>query len=144
MIKEAWTRFYEACRKMIVRLSALWRLHRICTALEIRPEPWQREFALGDTNVLPKGRANGKTTAVLLRLLMAPADTSDSTVRRIVELDPDWRPDDANRCRYFTGMYMHMAAICSEVGIKVVNPVWSLRRQNSMDYWRSRMESQQR
>lgn len=105
------------------------RLRRICDALDIRPYCWQRDFALGliGCDAFPKGRATGKTTAVMLRILMLPPNASDVAVRAILARDPDWKPSDPRRCRWYAYEYVRMRVICAESGIETVNALGEYR-----------------
>lgn len=109
-------------RVLIQDIRQRWRLRRICEAIEIRPYRWQREFALGliGCDAFPKGRATGKTTAVLLRILMLPPNASEVAVRTILARDPDWMPGDYLRCRWYAYEYIRLRALCMESGIKTV------------------------
>lgn len=91
-----------------------YRLRKICEALDIVPYPWQRAFALGKTDILnaPEGRATGKTTAVLLRLLMTyPGDTVN--VMQILKADPDFRTDIKLRVIWYDREYRRMLNACA-------------------------------
>ena len=67
------------------------RLWRICRAIGITPYKWQADFALGilDYPNYPKGRATGKTMAVMLRLLMQE-QRNIIRVGYILRCDPDF------------------------------------------------------
>ena len=105
------------------------RLRRICEAIEIRPYRWQRDFALGliGCDAFPSGRATGKTTAVMLRLLMLPPNASQVAVRTILARDPDWDPRDPRRCRWYAYKYMRLRVMCAEQGIETVNALEQCR-----------------
>lgn len=105
------------------------RLRRICEAIEIRPYPWQRDFALGliGCDAFPEGRATGKTTAVLLRILMLPPNASEVAVRTILARDPDWNPMDPRRCRWYAYEYVRLRAMCMERGIETVSALEEYR-----------------
>lgn len=111
------------------------RLRRICDALDIRPYRWQRDFALGliGCDAFPKGRSTGKTTAVMLRLLMLPPNASEVAVRAILARDPDWMPNDVLRCRWYAYEYKRLRAMCFEEGIETADALAeyrALRRRN--------------
>lgn len=123
---------YGAGGKMMKRLNTLlckisprYKFYRICRTIGIEPYGWQREFALdgyldGCYNTeFPSGRQTGKTTAVMLRLLMAYPDDS-CEVRRILSCDPDWRPYDRFRVRWYDSQYYRLSHACFHQGIPVV------------------------
>ena len=105
------------------------RLRRICEAIEIRPYRWQRDFALGliGCDAFPSGRDTGKTTAVMLRLLMLPPNASQVAVRTILARDPDWNPRDPRRCRWYGYEYMRLRVMCAEQGIETVKALEQYR-----------------
>jgi hypothetical protein len=76
MIRKLKLLFYK-----LHRIFPRFKFWRICKALKIKPTTWQRDYALGRVERLqyPAGRGNGKTTAVMLRLLMV---YPGGTVRR--------------------------------------------------------------
>ena len=74
-------------------LKKRFQLWRISRQLGLRLYPWQRDFALGRTYYLDYApvRGAGKTTAVMLRLLlMDRANNGDAAC--ILACDPDWNP----------------------------------------------------
>lgn len=77
--------------RILCRLSPRFHLRAICHAIGIKPYVWQRAFALGRISSLPgkRTRGNGKTTAVMLRLLMLPPGSSREA-ERILNQDPDF------------------------------------------------------
>lgn len=105
------------------------RLRRICEAIDVRPYRWQRDFALGliGCDAFPSGRATGKTTAVMLRLLMLPPNASSVAVRTILARDPDWTPSDPLRCRWYAYEYVRLRAMCMERGIETVSALEEYR-----------------
>ena len=99
-----------------------YKLRRICKAIGIKPYPWQREFALGRTNSVQNGmttrKAKGKTTAVMLRLLMKnPEGAFDFDAFRTLCHDPDWRTD---RIRWYSNEYRRLKNLCLDAGIPVI------------------------
>ena len=72
--------------------QARFRLWQISRRLGFKLYPWQRDFALGRTNFLdyPPGRGTGKTTAVMLRLLLMDR-ADDEEAACILACDPDWK-----------------------------------------------------
>ena len=109
-------------RHLIEDIRRRWRLRRICEAIGIQPYRWQRDFALGriGCDAFPKGRSNGKTTAVMLRILMLPPNASGVAVRTILARDPDWMPGEYRRCRWYAYEYIRLRAMCMERGIETV------------------------
>lgn len=99
------------------------KLWRICKALGINPHPWQKDFALGRTTRLPRKvsrfRATGKTTAVMLRLLMiCPGQSFD--ILKILRADPDFDTSNRMRLGWYDGMYRRMAWRCYEAHIPII------------------------
>lgn len=78
--------------RMLCRISPRFHLRMICRAIGLEPYVWQRAFALGRISSLPgkRERGNGKTTAVMLRLLMLPQDAPPQQAQKILACDPDW------------------------------------------------------
>lgn len=109
--------FYE-----LHRIFPHFKLWRICKALEIKPRPWQRDFALGKIDALPPeilySRATGKTLAVMLRLLMVhPFEPFDRN--GILTTDPDYVPTDYRRRGWYEIQYRRLAMICYKANIPV-------------------------
>lgn len=98
-----------------------WRLRKICKALDIVPYPWQRDFAMGKADKIPGimvYRGNGKTMAIMLRLLMLmPGEVHDilGTLRK----DPDFTNEEFRRLRYYDEEYSRLADKCRNAGIPV-------------------------
>lgn len=114
---------------MVQDICRRWRFWRICHAVGIKPYPWQRDFELGliGCDAFPKGRATGKTMAVMLRILMLPPNASQVAVRTILARDPDWDPRDPRRCRWYAYEYMRLRVMCAEQGIETVNALEQCR-----------------
>lgn len=118
---------------MLIRLlngiRKRFRLWRICCALDLRPYPWQRDFALGKIgcDAFPKGRATGKTMAVMLRILMLPPNASQVAVHTVLARDPDWMPSEPRRCRWYAYEYMRLRVMCAEQGIETVKALEQYR-----------------
>jgi len=101
------------------------KLRRICKALGVNPYPWQRDFALGRTESIPKEltyiRASGKTTAVWLRLLMAnPGQPID--IAKVLKQDPDFpkaltKPYHNRRLIFYHEEYWKLANTCMSKNI---------------------------
>jgi hypothetical protein len=98
-----------------------YRLRKICKALDIVPYPWQRDFAMGKADNIPGiivYRKIGKTTAIMLRLLMLrPGEVHDvlGTLRK----DPDFSNDTLTRLRWYDDEYNRLAGKCCAAGIPV-------------------------
>ena len=122
LIDEFFMRLEMWIRQLIEDIRQRWRLRRICEAIGIRPYRWQRDFALGriGCDAFPKGRSTGKTTAVMLRILMLPPNASSVAVRTILARDPDWMPGEYRRCRWYAYEYIRLRAMCMERGIETV------------------------
>ena len=97
------------------------KLWRICRALEIKPYPWQRDFALGKTEILqyPTGRRTGKTMAVMLRLLMEHPLSSDNTALQILLNDPDYCKAHYRMLLGYDNEYARQALRCYKAHIPV-------------------------
>ena len=88
----------------------------ICRAAEIKPYVWQRSFALGQISSLPgkRQRGNGKTTAVILRLLMLPPGLTKRELSKILSCDPDWSGDFTfERRRTYALQYLKLWCRCA-------------------------------
>ena len=100
-----------------------YRLRKICQALDIVPYPWQRDFALGKASGIPGPtvyRCSGKTTAVMLRLLMVkPGEPHDilGTLRK----DGDFTNEKYAVLAIYGDEYNRMAGKCHAAGIPVNN-----------------------
>ena len=108
-------------RAFLCKISPRYKLYQICKAIGIKPYPWQREFALYGrcSTPFPYGRCNGKTMAVMLRLLMAnPGGLFEA--RSALVCDPDWRPGDSFRVSWYHREYARLCRVCSERGIPVI------------------------
>lgn len=92
--------------KFILKRYRLWK---ICKVIGIKPFRWQRDFALGRTDILnaPEGRATGKTTAVMLRLLLT-CESDVSQIIRILKADPDFILFDRVRTAWYHYEYMKL------------------------------------
>lgn len=100
--------------RLLCRLSPRFHLRAICRAIDLTPYAWQRSFALGRINSLPgkRQRRNGKTTAVMLRLLMLPPG-SRREAERILELDPDfWLGTFAPATAWYARQYRTLQIRC--------------------------------
>lgn len=105
--------------RWLCKHSRKYKLHRICKALGITPYPWQRDFALGKTDILdyPPGRATGKTMAVMLRILMT--DPRKPAPWWIFNADPDYIPIKPYRMRWYVNEYRSLSMKCLKDGIFV-------------------------
>lgn len=95
-----------------------WRLWRICRRLGIKPYSWQRDFVLGITDHLeyPPGRRTGKTTAVLLKLMVVE---SSNDVIKTLRCDPDFSLLP-KRVDWYFKEHSYMARLCDF-------PCWDIR-----------------
>jgi len=93
---------------------------RICRVLGIKPYKWQRDFALGVVAYLqyPPGRATGKTTAVMLRLLMMQP-YKFYYIQQTLANDPDFSTCDRRRVYWYDGEYKRLAHKCAKAHIPV-------------------------
>ena len=96
-------------QKILLRL----RLRRICNELKIKPYPWQRDFAVGVTGVLEyfPARQSGRTTAVMLRLLLMDMPDHDEAAR-ILACDPEWNPRNVERVVWYAQTYGELYSSC--------------------------------
>ncbi|MEY8386693.1 hypothetical protein AALC17_05235 [Oscillospiraceae bacterium 38-13] len=102
----------QKIKELYKTLLAQFRLWRICKRLAINPYPWQKEFILGQSNNLwTYGRQTGKTTAVLLRLLVE-RPVSPLRVSGILAFDPDWDPKYMGRIQGYNSEYRSMCLKC--------------------------------
>ena len=96
------------------------KLRRICRALGVRPLKWQRDFALGrGPLVYPPGRATGKTTAVMLRLLMFGPCFTPFTPLGILQVDPDFTTTNRHHLVWYEQEYNRLARKCYAARIPV-------------------------
>lgn len=97
------------------------KLWRICRALKIKPYIWQRDFALGkmETLIYPLGRATGKTTAVMLRLLMEHPFSNDKNTLKIMSNDPDYCWANRHMLNWYHAEYRRISHRCYEAHIPV-------------------------
>lgn len=119
-------------KTFLYRKFPRYKLRCILRALKLKPVKWQKDYALGRSNILPPGRATGKTVAVMLRALMQ--DPSIVTVRHIISADPDYVRGDFVRWSYYRREYDRCQRICSEAGI----PVPEVRSMTMQDNWRTK------
>ena len=107
---------------LLCRISPRFHLRMICRAIGLEPYVWQRAFALGRIHSLPGKRehGNGKTTAVMLRLLMLPAHAQPSEAARILAKDPEWFVG-CNRARryWFARKYHRLQLECDLARVPV-------------------------
>ena len=113
-------RFIQLLYFEIYRIFPRFKLRRICRVLGIRPYKWQKDFALGVYKPLeyPEGRATGKTTAVMLKLLMVHPYTKFDALW-ILRNDPDFRTDIRARLIWYDGEYKRLSRKCFDAGIPV-------------------------
>ena len=98
-----------------------YRLWRIQDAIGIRLYKWQKQFALGKLNYIPlaRERGGGKTTAVMVRILMIPTNNAYSwgLAGYYLHKDHDWQHD---RTRWYSGEYRRLRDLCLDAGIPVL------------------------
>lgn len=130
--------FKEIDRWMLRRFPK-YRLHRICKAIGIRPYGWQRDYVLSKGGFLSpeirRLRANGKTTAIMLRILMIPnnKEACRAEAGRILQFDPDWRPD---RIRWYSGEYRRLKNLCLKAGIPVMQAeIYRMLKAREAEIW---------
>ncbi len=116
-------RIFKMIDQWMIRRWPRYRLWRICKAIGIKPYKWQRWFVLGEFNYLPPQlrdeRYSGKTTAIILRILMIQKNNVDAWAEagRLIQLDPDWQED---RLRWYSGEYRRLRNLCLNAGIPVL------------------------
>ena len=101
--------------RMLCRISPRFHLRMICRAIGLEPYVWQRAFALGRISSLPgkRERGNGKTTAVMLRLLMLPKGTTSRDAKLILNHDPGFRlVTNHNVLRWYEQEYRTLRIRC--------------------------------
>lgn len=104
-------------KTFLCRQFPRYKLRCILRALKLKPVKWQKDYALGRSDMLPPGRATGKTVAVMLRALMQ--DPSIVTVGHIIGADPDYVRSDYHRAAFYRIEYDRYQKICSKAGIPV-------------------------
>jgi hypothetical protein len=118
MIRKIQLLFYE-----LHRIFPRFKLWRICRALGIKPHKYQEDFALGCTDCLPEElahqRQTGKTTAVMLRMLMVHPFTKYDALQ-IMQADADFNIRDRRRTWWYENDYKRMARKCYMANIPVV------------------------
>lgn len=101
--------------RLYLKIIRRFRLWRICRRLGIKPFPWQKSFALLQTDRLdaPKGRGTEKTMAVMLRLLvLTPERPSEHEVQFTLYSDHDYYPYSDKRARWYVNEYINMCIKC--------------------------------
>lgn len=130
-------RIRNIVRGFLCRCCPRYKLWRICQAIGIKAYPWQRDFALRKREsfdeLYGRRRGNGKTMAVMLRLLMAdPGSKSAFGWRYEICYDVDFSPVDPWKVRWYDSAYRYLARQCEDQGIPVVHfnirPFCSYRR----------------
>lgn len=117
-------RFCNMVRGFLCRHCPRYKLRQICQAIGIKPYRWQWDFAMQKRvpDELSGGRQNGKTMAVMLRLLMLDPSSPFTQGRWQSEIlfDKDFIYCDVWRVRWYTSEYKRLAQLCAERGIPVV------------------------
>lgn len=108
-------RIFKTIDRWLLRRWPRYRLWRICKAICIKPYKWQKEFALAPVvHLVPdRGRCTGKTTSVMLRLLVHPP-SSALILATTLCADPDYFP---HRHRWYSWEYKRLRAMCAAKGI---------------------------
>ena len=109
---------YKKIDKWMLRHFPRYKLHRICKAIGIKPYKWQKDFVFDEfVHLIPDdGRGTGKTTAVMLRLLMQNPRTKFSA-ETVLIADPDYNKD---RMRVYGDQYRELKWKCLAAGIPVI------------------------
>lgn len=95
---------------MIRQMVMKYRLRKVCRALQIKPLPWQAQYATAKVPpCLSGGRRNGKTTAVVLRALVQ-RPRSDQDLAQILSQDPD--ANTAGKMRFIYGEFRRKYREC--------------------------------
>ena len=120
------------------RIFPRFKFWRICKAMHIKPHPWQKAYALGQTERLPRKvirfRATGKTTAVMLRLLMVyPGQPFD--MMAILRVDHDFDTSSKLCLGWYEKEYRRLAWRCYADHIPVMT---NLRIYELHDQFRNR------
>lgn len=107
------------------------KLWRISKAVGIKPEKWQRDFALRKRvpiDELLGPRRNGKTMAVMLRMLMInPYGPPDRELWQLeLRMDKDFDARDPHRIRWYSNEYRKLALRCAKLHIPIVG--FNIRR----------------
>lgn len=112
-------RFIKMIDYYMLRHWPRYRLFRICNAIGIKPYKWQKRYVLNHDAYMPKERGSGKTTAVMLRILMIPYNNIHAWSRAGMYLmyDPDLSED---RLRWYSGEYRRLRDLCLNAGIPVL------------------------
>lgn len=118
-------------RRLLMQLSRRYKFRRICKALEIKPFGWQQDFALEPYPPripawLRGGRCNGKTTAVILRLLLLPVNAPKEPALRILREDPGLAHWEGYRVHWFSQEYRRCYVACIQAEIPV--PFFDIER----------------
>lgn len=111
-------RFFRSLDARMCNHFPRYKLHRICKAIGIKPHKWQKDFALDEFPrlIFDYGRGTGKTTAVMLRLLMQHP-RSKFCAETVLIADPDYRKD---RMRWYGDEYRKLKNKCLAAGIPVI------------------------
>lgn len=95
-----------------------YKLCRICKAIGIKPYKWQKDFVFDEFPhlIFDYGRGTGKTTAVMLRLLMQHP-RAKFCAETVLIADPDFNKD---RMRWYGDEYRKLKNKCLAAGIPVI------------------------
>ena len=122
---------FHICLRLMARFPR-YRLYRICKALGIRPYKWQWRYAItGDKKIIPlavlEKRKSGKTTAIMLRLLLVSTANdmvTEARVHKTLYDDPDFWTADQKRRAYYYKFFIHCAIVCAGDGIEIIPIRW--------------------
>lgn len=116
----------DAVKKAIRKIKAFlcrrfprYKLHCIIKTLGLETRHWQIEYALGQSEYMPRGRRTGKTFAVMLRILMLNQKYIQD-LTRYTTMDPDYNAiPQHSRKRAYTFWYVECYERCIKAGIPV-------------------------
>lgn len=115
VMREKLIELLKTIDRRMIRHYPRYKLFRICKAIGIKPYKWQKEYALAPViHCIPDlGRGTGKTTALMLRLLMKPPSTAYEAETTLFS-DPDF---NLRRIGWYTREYKRLSRICDSKGI---------------------------
>lgn len=111
----------------LCRISRRYKFRQICKAIDIAPYKWQRQYVLRGKRfdkLTRDSRCTGKTTAVILRLLMIdlPVDPHWCLMRFFD--DPDFSPGNPFQLDFYRHEYSNCFQCCLSKGIPIVVINW--------------------
>lgn len=103
------------CRECVKEIE---RYRAICDAININPYGWQTDYVINGAKNMPHHRFSGKTTAVMVKTLMAsPKDAKE--LCDMLCADPDFRSPIIQMVWHYNH-YISLAKMCNHAGIDVV------------------------